>query len=472
MDATTLFVNAIDHWRDNRGIGTALIPSPLNDKAMILGILQRIYSKTPTTISLIVVNNFTERSELIEYITNQEDEDNNKEFKGLISSKNIKIFTTSFIESNKFNMKINFTIVYHCEEIGDKLFNLLSTSKFRLVVLNKLNLSPTDITKLYSVCPMLSDFKQNEIDAIRTSTPVEEMRIGIEIPENTEDYALLKYYDEYITTTINIFGSLDNIEYARIGDKKSNLSATQFCYNIALENGWCENLDMSIDLNVQIDSLYNPANIRERALQTYDIIRKRATFIASYNNKLDEIIKIVENHKGERILIINKYGEFAAKVTKFINDMSESEICGDYHDRVDLIPGCELDGTPIYIKSGKNKGERKMFGSQAQKTYNEQRFNSGYINILSANNLPDKELSIPVDVVIITSTQCEEIESYIYRLSNITFPNNNVKLYTLYIKDSIEEKKLQNKTISKSHILINGEKNNENDKKFDFVCVD
>ena len=61
MDAVKLFEDAIYHWRDAKGIGTALIPPPLNDKIMILGVLQRLYSKNPNIISLIVVNNFTER---------------------------------------------------------------------------------------------------------------------------------------------------------------------------------------------------------------------------------------------------------------------------------------------------------------------------------------------------------------------------------------------------------------------------
>jgi len=78
MDASKLFTDAINHWRDAKGIGTALIPPPLNDKIMILGVLQRMYSKTSDIISLIVVNNFTERREIIEFLTSQEDEENNK----------------------------------------------------------------------------------------------------------------------------------------------------------------------------------------------------------------------------------------------------------------------------------------------------------------------------------------------------------------------------------------------------------
>ena len=149
MDASKLVINAISHGGDNKGIGTAVIPPPLNDKAMILGVLQRIYSKTNNTITLIVVNNFNERTELIEYLTNQEDKDNNEEFKKLITNKNIKIFTNNFIESDKFNIRPNVMIVYHCEEIGNNLFRLLSKTRFRLVVLSNLKLSAEDINQLY-----------------------------------------------------------------------------------------------------------------------------------------------------------------------------------------------------------------------------------------------------------------------------------------------------------------------------------
>lgn len=469
MDAVTLFINAIDHWRDAKGIGTALIPPPLNDKTMILGTLQRVFGKREDVNVLIVCNNFAERGDLVEFLTHQEDEENNTEFKRLLDSKNIKVFTSSYLETMSFNGTPFVTILYHCEELCENVYNILKRSKFRLVVLNRLSMNKDDLTKLYSICPLLSDFKQNEIDAVRTSTPVREMRIGVDIPEDSEAFKLLQYYDEYISTSINIFGSFDNIQYARTGDARAGISATQFCYNLAMENGWNEHLDMDIDYNVQIDALYNPTNIRDRASQTYEMIRNRKKLLSDYPAKLDEVLKIVQEHKDDHILVINKFGEFAAKVTDFLNNMSEQDICGNYHDKVDPIPASTFDGTPIFIKSGPHKGERRMMAAKLQQTYNEQRFNHGYIHVLSTSNSPDKDLDIPIDVVIITSPECEEIESYIYRLSNITFPKNEIKLYSLYVKNSSEEKRLQNKTLSQAHIV---EENVKIENNCNFVVAD
>lgn len=471
--AGELFEDAINHWRDNKGIGSAIIPPPLNDKVMVLGVLQRVYSRSPTANVVIVTNNFKERIELIEFLTQQEDEDNNQEFKKLIKDKTLKVLTIDLIKNSSNSLRPFVCIVYHTDEMCNGLIHLLSIAKFKLVVLNKLISSSEDMSKLYSICPLLDDFKQNEIDEVRTSTPVEDSWIDVDIPDNTEQRKLLDYYNEYITTSLSIFGSFNIMEQARIGNHTLNISATQICSQIAQENGWNEHLDMSIDYNVEIDKFYNPANIRDRASQTYEIIRNRGTLLSDYEGKLDAILKIVEEHKDSKILIINKRGEFANKVTDYINNMSETIICGNYHDKVEPVPAVDDNGNPIYYKSGSKKGERRYICSQAQKTLNETLFNKGILKILSTNSAPDKSLDIDVDVIIITSPQCEDIKSYMYRLSNVTYPNRKIKLYSIYVKNSLEQNKLQAKPISDMHTIVNKCENSViTENNCDFVIVD
>ena len=175
----------------------------------------------------------------------------------------------------------------------------------------------------------------------------------------------------------------------------------------------------------------------------------------------------------EKILIINKRGDFANLVTTYLNTNSENVICGNHHDKVENIPAVDDDGNPIYYKSGPKKGERRYMAAQAQKTYNEKAFNTGKLNVLSVNNSPDKDLFIDVDVIIITSPQCESLKNYMYRLSNVSFNRNKLKLYTLYIKNSIEEKMLTNKERTRHHIILNNCKNNDdNVQNYDFVVAD
>ena len=471
--AGELFEDAILHWRDCKGIGSAIIPPPLNDKIMVLGVLQRVYARSPSIETCIITGMFKERIELIEFITQQEEEENNKEFKELINSKKLKVLSIDFIKNSRFNLKPFVCIVYHTDEIFDNLIKLLSMAKFKLVVLNKLIPSSEDMSKLYSVCSLLDDFKQNEIDEIRTSTPVEDIWVDVEIPADTEADKLLRYYDEYITTSLNIFGSFEIMQQCRLGNATLNISATQICNQIAEENGWNPHLDMGIEINVEIDKLYNPSNIRDRATQTYEIIRNRSQLLSDYEGKLDAILNIVEENKDSKILIINKRGEFASKVTDYINNMSETIICGNYHDKVEPIPAIDFQGRPLYYKSGPKKGERRYMGAQAQKTANEELFNLGKLNILSTNAAPDKSLCIAVDVIIITSPQCEDVKSYIYRLSNVSYPKGNIKLYSIFIKNSLEQQKLQSKPISETHTIVNKcESSVVTENNSNFIVVD
>lgn len=453
-----IFEDSINHWKDKKGVGTALILPPLNDKVMVLGILQRVCNKSPTAKIIICVNSFDERIAIIEFLTNQKGEDeNNNEFKKLIKDGFIKVFTNDFISKSSYIGSPLLCIIYHPTTIDRGIKALLDFSKFKLVIMNKLLTNNNDSALLYKLCPILDDFKQNEVNAIRTSSPVEDIRLGVNIPEDSEEGKLLKYYNEYVSTSMSIFGSFDIMNQARIGNKDFNISSIQICSQIAKENGWNKHLDMSMEFNVQIDELYNPGKLKDRASDTYEIIRKRSNLLSDYNGKLDVIYNIVHDNPNKKILIINKRADFASKVTDYINNLSETVICGNYHDKVSPIPAVDINGNPLYYKSGNRKGERKMMADKAQRTFNEAAFNRGDIRVLSTSNSPDKTLCVNIDIVIITSPQCEEIKSYIYRLDNLRFNDNIIHLYNIYCKNSTEEKLLDSQMLSSNHKVLNDE---------------
>ena len=71
-----MFEDAIFEWRDKKGCGTAIIPHPLNDKVMVLGVLQQIYNKDMNKVVHIVVDEWSTRQDIIDFITNQPDKEN------------------------------------------------------------------------------------------------------------------------------------------------------------------------------------------------------------------------------------------------------------------------------------------------------------------------------------------------------------------------------------------------------------
>lgn len=472
ITAGELFENAINHWRENKGVGTALVPKIFNDKVIILGILQRMYSRSPTCNTMIITDNFQDRLDIIEFLTNQEETENNEEFKKIIADKYIKIFTVNYLDTLRNIGYCDLVVLYHTESLTERLKEQMERSKFKLVVLRKFMPTVDDMAYLYTKCPLLSDFKQSEIDEVRTSTPVKEYQIGVTI-DNQETVDKLNRCNEYVATSLNIFGSFEIMQQARVGNTQLNISANQICANIAQENGWSETLDMSSEFNREIDALYNPINLRERALQTYEVIRVRAKLLSDYSEKLPVILDIINNNKDKHILIINKRAEFASAVTEYVNDLSESIVCGNHHDKVENIPAVDIHGMALYYKSGARKGERRMMGAQSQKTLNEALFATGKLHVLSCNASPDKNLTAKIDIVIITSPQCEDIKSYMYRLSNVTFNIDGIDLYSIYCKDTMEEARLSSKEKAQNHEIINNcENSGFSEENSDFIIVD
>ena len=444
------YEESIEKWRLNKGRGTMVLDKKTNPFPIVLGIIQRIYARAPTN-TLIVVEDFKQRSKLIEYLTTTDDEDNNKEVKDYLAKKTICIFTSDFMKTYKFR-SFNLCITIGNDSVTPIVIEFLKLSKFRLTILNDF-IKDTDLRlKLYDVNGILEGFDRSEVNALRLSTPVEEIQIPVDITSESV-LAELEKCDKYITQSINIFGSFDIMNQCRLGNSMTNISAEQICNRIAQENGWSESMDMSVPINIQVDEMFNPSNLRERARVTYDVIRKRSNILSDYEGKLIEVVSLIREHKNEKFIVISKRGEFATKVTEYINEYTTSK-CGDYHEKLDNIPAIDIHGNPVFYKTGVNAGKRKMMGAQAQKTMNELKFNTDAINVLSLSKAPDKSLNISVSNVIITSPMCDTIEQYIYRLNDVNF-GTKINLYSLYIKNSMEQKMLIAKDVPTQHQIVN-----------------
>ena len=455
------FQIAIENWRDANCNGTAIVPAPLDTLEFIEEVLNRTYTRSPTYKVIIIVNTFATRQKVIEHLKT------NFIVNTAITNGYIRIFTYDYISKNH-NSIPNMIIYYLIDKFDQNMVTFNTSIKFKLCVLTSWIVDDGVMDRIIDSMPILACFKQAEVDQIRCSTPVEEQRIGITIDEDSEDARLLDYYTKYINTSINLFGSLDVMDKCNKGDYLTNTSATQMCYALATENGWSANLDMNIGINVKIDELYNPVNIAERAKQTYTVIRNRQELLASNQSKLPYIADIVRNNKDKKILIINKKATFAKEVTEYLNSVFGECIAAGYHDGLDPIIMCDINGNPILYKTGAKAGQYRTMGAKAQQTNNESRFNTGDIKVLVCGNSPDKELNATVDVVIITSPFCESMKSYFYRLGNVKY-KGILTLYTLYIINSQEERLNLNKELTNNHNILNNDNNEENN---DFIIVD
>lgn len=471
MTEEQVYLNAVDVWRLNKGIGTFVIPAPFDALRPLLYILPQLYNKSPTTNVVIIVKDFADRSSIESYLTTLNNDVWNNSFRTVIHNGNLRILTTEYAAEHINDYSPLLTIIYNPTIFHFVHITMIEKSKFNLVILNKL-LDNKTMDDFYTVAPSVGNFSQNVIDEVRSNRPVKECLVGLTIVPDSELDKEMNYYNREISTALAIFGNFDNIKYARLGNSATNCSSMMICDAIARTNGWDNHLDMSSQFNRDIDKLYSPSAIKERADSIYNIVRERSTKLASSKDKLSNILDIVNDNSDKNILIINKYGEFANLVTDYLNDKSGKRICANCHDKVDNVPAVDDYGNPILVKSGAKKGQPKLLGVIAQKKLAQKLMNTHKINVISCGASPDKSLDVDIDLVIITSPLCDTIESYFYRLSKVHF-SNEVLLYTLFYKGTLEEKKLEDRTIPTNHTIINDfDRNVKVDNNNDYCIVD
>lgn len=471
MTEEQVYLNAVEVWRVNKGIGTFVIPAPFDALKPLLYILPQLYNKSPTTNVVIIVKDFADRSSIENYLTTLSNDVWNNSFRTLIHNGNLRILTTEYAAEHINEYSPLLTIIYNPSIFHFVHIAMIEKSKFKLVILNKL-LDNKTMDDFYTVAPSIGNFSQNVIDEVRSNRPVKECLVGLTIVPDSELDKEMNYYNREISTALAIFGNFDNIKYARLGNSATNCSSMMICDAIARTNGWDNHLDMSSQFNRDIDKLYSPAAIKERADSIYNIVRERSTKLASSKDKLSNILDIVNDNSDKNILIINKYGEFANLVTDYLNDKSGKRICANCHDKVDNVPAVDDNGNPILVKSGAKKGQPKLLGVIAQKKLAQKLMNTHKINVISCGASPDKSLDVDIDLVIITSPLCDTIESYFYRLSKVHFANE-VLLYTLFYKGTLEEKKLEDRDIPINHTIINDfDRNVKVDNNNDYCIVD
>lgn len=269
------------------------------------------------------------------------------------SGYNINILSQDYIKT-QYNYSYDFTITVGINDELTKIQHLYTNSKFTLCILTKNVMNKTFIDYVRQILPPIAtaDFTA-AINSERIYSPVEETRVGVELSDN--DRKLYDKYTDYINLSVSIFGDLSSIEKCKVGDIKNNISASDFRYQLALNNGWNDHLDTSIPFMKQIDDVYNPNTLYDRACNFYNITKQRRDLITDNKSKLDAIVNIITNNPDKQILIISKRGEYAKVITKYINEYTNVK-CADYHDCIDDGYITDEYGVPILIKSGSISG--------------------------------------------------------------------------------------------------------------------
>lgn len=449
----------INKWgsKQYKGVGTIHCVQPLQYTEIISRIIVLMRNKNPNIKILIVVGVWKERTEIVDALKN-----NN------INIDTINILTYTYINS-KYNYNYDVSIVVGVNEWNLYVNTAFNHARFKLMIITKDTIDSAKLSTIYLNIPPINDsINSSNINGVRALLPVEEHREPI-LFINQEDIDNYDKYTEYITQTIQVFGNLDNIKYARSGTPDGR-SVMQYITEIAEYNGWSNNMDMTNPFSKQIDKYYNPIVLTERVKTFYNIVRERTLLCSDNVCKLDRIVEIVKDNPDKKFIIISKRGEYAATITKYINDKL-GEICGDYHDKIDDKVLVDSNGIPVLYKTGSQKGKPRIIKSKAISTLNLKAFNDGLLRVLSIKNSSNTELETSVDEWIITSPLCDTIDELIYRYNGINCNQSKLKVHKLYISGTIEEAALKKEKLSPNHQIIENVNSNICAQNFnDIIC--
>lgn len=314
---------------------------------IIYNVIIPFHNKHPEQQIFVAVDCYNTRVAILNYLKSKEEFTAENGF-------NIRILSKDFVNP-RYHYNYKLTITVGINDDFTTIKHLADESKFTMCILTKNVMNNDFICNIRNILPSIDiDNTANDNAKARIYSPVEEHRIGVEL--SADDKQAYDKYTEYINTTLSILGNLYNIERCKKGDDKLNISAAEFRNNLAKENGWNENLDTNIPFMKQIDDIYNPNIIYERACTFYTIAKNRRDLVSDNEAKFETIKNICLEHKDKKILIISKRAEYAAKITNYLQQQMIA--CADYHDCLEDKIAVDEMGVPIAIKSGSMLGSR------------------------------------------------------------------------------------------------------------------
>lgn len=417
----------------NKGKGSVLAYPPINIGNLLLGIIGKLILKRPNEKILIVLGDYKYRKEIVDAIYNKLTLE-----EGVFIEQHIQFLPTSYAYTKLYLYTVNILIAV---DNKDLIIKSATESKFTLAVLTNPKAKLPFFTAVQATLPNINiGVGANELQRAKINTPVKEYRHPIYM----DDVAIEQYnkYNAFIKDSMVVFGDFNTVELCRNGDKNCNVSAMTICTALAKQNGWNSELDMTIEFNVQIDKIYNPNAIHERAQLIYNIARERKTFVCNYKNKIAEVIKIVKSNPKKNIVIVSKSGDFANEIADALN--KDDILCGLYHNEIPAAYMPDENGNPITYKSGINKDKPKLFKAASLSTYYMEAYNRGYIHTISIKGTSDNKLSIPIDIVIFTTTLTDDIFKFKARFKDCIFNEKSTEIHRIYCANTIEENQIYN----------------------------
>lgn len=229
-----------------------------------------------------------------------------------------------------------------------------------------------------------------------------------------------------------MFALYTGVTYKTAGSKRGTFIKPEvFRGELAATMGWTKDIDLSIDMNVNVDTFFNPGHLHEVSKMFGSIIRDRNDLIINSKNKIDMVLQILALNPVPTII----FNESTYMATTIADALGMEAI--EYHSNVeskylrDPITNefyCHGNGNPI------------KFGAARLKKFAIEGINKGVFKYLCTAKALNESVSIPILQQVITTGGSTNPSTHNQRVGrgktiNPDNPSQVTKIINIYIKD-------------------------------------
>lgn len=204
-------------------------------------------------------------------------------------------------------------------------------------------------------------------------------------------------------------------------------------HKLAETMGWNRELDMSIDMNKNINTYFNPAALHEAAQVLNGIIRERNELIINSRNKVDAVVEII-NRNPVPTIIFSESTQMASDIARVLGDDAI-----EYHSGIE---SCYIMNPKTGEYYSHANGNPIKFGATRLKKFAIECIMNGSFKYLCTVKALNESVDIPILQQVITTGGTTNPSTHLQRIARgKTLDSNNLgkvtSIINVYIKDFI-----------------------------------
>jgi len=456
-------LEAIDLWVKAKGVGRFVQPTGFGKTYEMMLIINKFHKKYPTRPILWIGDNTAAKSNFQRALAELK-----STFDDIVRT-NLHVHT-----KNELLMGVTDYLSYYSLVIVDEVHKFTKDGYFLLnksifdykFIAGFTGTDPVGKDKklLDSIMPIVAYMSKEEAIDAEWISDFREYNLGLVL--SPEDRKLYDEYSDYIKYSLNVADNNYDLLTAMGSGKFSKVRqkfkpAMEFCIEHAASKGWTKDLDISHRYYKQIDDVFSPSNLYQRATKFRYYVAMRNKMLDEHPLKLNTTLKLVNLTKPKYTIIFNNSTGFIDVIHSIINSNTPVDTNATFkqlqsrykqktyiYDEEAVKVHSSLPTLPVLTKDGFMKwknGKIRMFGTGGQNKLALERVNNGEVKIICAVKSLDSAWNIEeLEVEIITGGSTDPIqqEQRIGRSLRITELKKLALIINVYFKDTRDEQKL------------------------------